>query len=781
MPHETPSQSAGPAPYRVLWDAAPWTGSHGEPRLHVGHLTTFARTRHPGQAVSTVPASPPRPAPTSPLLTVAARSIAAASGAALPDLLQERALRHYGEALRQYLAIRTGSLTRGARAFAQLLSHASDAPWSDDDVPARARLFRLAREVAERMGPPSGPTHLPWRAPRAPGLDAAALDALRAALSEEHAELLELRHARELPPDELAHVLDRPVERILEALGDAAGRAQGAVPACTVPLRDLLIEAFALEASRAPALMRAEERGLVPGDILGGRYAIHERVGTGAFGDVYRAQDTEVPGHVVALKLLHQPAWTEEARAAALRELHLIASVFHPSVVQFKDHGWHGDRLWFVMPWYEGETLEDRMARAPLDRGEARRIFEPLARALAAMHAAGIRHQDVKPDNIFLAKIPGFGGRNGHDQVLPVLLDLGVAAKEAEMVVAGTPTYFAPEVAAEFTHGSGRGPRVGPKADVFALALSLRNALEPRTQPDVPAGAVEAFIAERARTVPAMPEGRDLRFLEPTLRRWMSLDPDERPTADDLAEELAILTRPEERRRKLGATLRWAVPTALALAAIFGAVTFGLHTRAERQQMLAEQARRAQVGLQADLSVSKEQRRELEARVAQVRQQVQEGKWGRQRLAEELARARTQSDRTAEELAAVQARREKLAREVEERRRQLAEMEASLADSRRETAGVTKRAEQQARAAARLEAELADAQNRAGAIEAEAMALRTRVDAERAKSERLEREMTQALEARARAEIELRRLRQAQAAPERPAAEGSPDDVAGEG
>src|SRR5690606_26644794 len=156
------------------------------------------------------------------------------------------------------------------------------------------------------------------------------------------------------------------------------------------------------------------------------------------------AKDTEVPGHVVALKLLHQPACSADARQAALRELHHIAAVFHPSVVQFKDHGWHEGRLWFVMPWYEGETLESRLQRGSLSRAEARRIFEPLARALAAMHAVGIRHQDIKPDNIFLARVDGDGS------VLPVLIDLGVAAKEAEMVVAGTPTYFAPEVAAQF-------------------------------------------------------------------------------------------------------------------------------------------------------------------------------------------------------------------------------------------------------------------------------------------------------------------------------------------
>ena len=65
------------------------------------------------------------------------------------------------------------------------------------------------------------------------------------------------------------------------------------------------------------------------------------------------------------------------------------------------------------MPWYEGETLERGMTRAPLTRREARRIFEPLARALATMHASDLRHQDIKPDNIFLAKNPRLRRRRG--------------------------------------------------------------------------------------------------------------------------------------------------------------------------------------------------------------------------------------------------------------------------------------------------------------------------------------------------------------------------------
>ena len=73
-------------------------------------------------------------------------------------------------------------------------------------------------------------------------------------------------------------------------------------------------------------------------------------------------------------------------------------------------------KVWLTDPG--GRAI--RLQREPLSRAEALEIFLPLARALSAMHAAGVRHQDVKPENIFLARIPGFG----EDVVTPVLLDL---------------------------------------------------------------------------------------------------------------------------------------------------------------------------------------------------------------------------------------------------------------------------------------------------------------------------------------------------------------------
>jgi tRNA A-37 threonylcarbamoyl transferase component Bud32 len=175
---------------------------------------------------------------------------------------------------------------------------------------------------------------------------------------------------------------------------------------------------------------------------IGERFLIETPVGAGAQGEVYRAQDRNVRGHRVAIKIMRHPARTEDQRAAAMRELELLSAVHHPSVLHFLDYGWHDGRLWFAMPWLEGETLEEVL----LTRQEAKPVFEKLAAGLSALHAVGIRHQDLKPANVFLSKVTGY------DELQPQLLDLGVAVRSGELMAAGSLAYFAPEVAGSWPH-----------------------------------------------------------------------------------------------------------------------------------------------------------------------------------------------------------------------------------------------------------------------------------------------------------------------------------------
>lgn len=703
-------------------------------------------------------------------LTQAAASIALSQGQpqTIVDVLHGRAFRYYAEGLRQYLAIRTGSTERADHYLAKL--RAFVAKTNSDSlikVPGiRARLYRATRgyirNASRPLQPPSKEQldELPWRALPSAHMSVSPLNGLRFDLSAEESELLELRFARELGVQELAFVYGKtPVE--MESRLDAA-MAQAKVILDEHGIRDpdrfgrIIMEAFALEGR--PRTREDDHDDIEPlpnGTIVGGRYSIEARVGLGAFGDVYRAKDTEVPGHVVALKLLHQAAHSKSAKQASLRELRLIASVFHPSIVQFKDHGWFEERLWFVMPWYDGETLESRLQREPLSRAEALKIFQPLARALAAMHAAGVRHQDVKPENIFLARIPGFG----EDEVTPVLLDLGVAATEAEMVVAGTPTYFAPEVAAQFASVE-RKPIVSNKADVFALALSLRNALEPETQDDVAAGAVDTFIEQRSRETPKAPTKKSLKYLTPSFDRWLDRDADVRPTADELAEELTVLALPEERRQRVKTILRWTIPMALALLGASGAAVTVFYQQAEIERQEANRARLTASGLRQDLADTLEIAEQLELRYEQSR-------LTRTELAKRLARTDGKVANLRNQLKDEERRLARTRDKLEQNRQgkvvveqQLSETERDLSDTERRLTATLQKLTTEEDETRGLHRQLRREEERKLELRAELVALETRLEAEGTKTEELQSAVARAVAARSRAELEMEFLQE---------------------
>jgi serine/threonine protein kinase len=396
------------------------------------------------------------------------------------------------------------------------------------------------------------------------------------------------------------------------------------------------------DASHEPPLLEI-------GAVVGDRYQVECVLGAGTFAQVYRAKDSLVPDHSVSLKISRDPATDDQTVRAAMRELQLIASVFHPSVVQLKDHGWHENRLWFVMPLYRGETLATRLARGDLSRREAREIFEALAEALATLHATGVRHQDIKPDNIFLAQLDPESERR-----LPVLIDLGLAVKDAELVLAGTPTYLAPEVAARFAGVPDPAP-IGPKADVFALALTLRQALD-GSSPE-PVTSVDAFVSRRARVAPSAPTRRDLQDLKGCFERWLNISPDVRPTAEEFRRELSILTRKEERRSRRLVLARWLAPTTLAIVALFATTAMVLTREAEHQRteahherVRASQAQARAVSMHTNLEEEKGRRRVVENEFRNSRLSCGELEQRLIRAEQEIVRQQKAAEETAVEM-----------------------------------------------------------------------------------------------------------------------------------
>jgi hypothetical protein len=587
-----------------------------------------------------------------PALEYAARSIleSQALTGTVASVVQERAFDYHYRGLFQFAAIRVG-VEAATRLIAELEAEA-DSIFRDETRAAmspQAKLYRRLRERTQALRGirPTADAALWWK----PGSVSyrMGLMSVRQRLSNRTAEIAELCFARRLRANEIADVVELPVDSVESELAGAVARASqilGRRPESRDhTVEGALLEAFALDPSRIPPpRKRVKKPVLEAGSVLANRYEVEGLLGAGTFADVYRARDRDVTDHVVALKMLRRRSGDQRSVESALRELQLIASVFHPSVVQLKDHGWHEGHLWFVMPLYRGETLAMRLSRGPLSRREAREIFEPLSEALATMHRAGVRHQDVKPENVFLASLdPDAKSAHSQKRVLPVLLDLGVAAKDAELVLAGTPAYFAPEVAARFA-GIPDPPAVGPKADVFSLALTLCHALDPSLREHVAHDAVDAFVALRATSVPQLPESPLLSGLRVPFARWLSFSPDERPTAEELMRELSVLTQREEQRARRLSTLRWAAPTVLALLTTFVAVVFLLSREAARERLEARdararaaQAKERAASIYASFTVEEARRRELEADIARLEREYQTSRMTRDELASRLA------------------------------------------------------------------------------------------------------------------------------------------------
>jgi tetratricopeptide (TPR) repeat protein len=207
-----------------------------------------------------------------------------------------------------------------------------------------------------------------------------------------------------------------------------------------------------------------------------GPYEILAQIGAGGMGEVYRAADTRL-ARDVALKVI-APQWAKDrqVRLRFEREARAISSLSHPHVCMLHDIGEHGDLEYLVMEFVEGETLADRLLRAPLTVEEFLRYAAEISDALEAAHGHGIVHRDLKPSNVMITsrgsvKILDFG--------LAKLDDTNVVRNDATDVMTrpgtaiGTIRYMSPEQA------SG-DPTIGAPSDVFSLGIVLYEALTGR-------------------------------------------------------------------------------------------------------------------------------------------------------------------------------------------------------------------------------------------------------------------------------------------------------------
>lgn len=212
------------------------------------------------------------------------------------------------------------------------------------------------------------------------------------------------------------------------------------------------------------------------GATLAGRYELISLIGGGGMGVVWRAKQLTTD-KAVAIKFLRRD--DDAGVARFLREAKLVAQLTHPNIVQVFDlwetptEGSSDGTLFMVMELLEGESLGAYLRRArKLSCAETLQLVVPVGRALRFSHARGVVHRDLKPDNVFLSKIPDAAGvPDGTASTVVKVVDFGLAKAVAVTSAitkagsVGTPLYMAPEMV--------RGERVGVEADIWALGVIM--------------------------------------------------------------------------------------------------------------------------------------------------------------------------------------------------------------------------------------------------------------------------------------------------------------------
>jgi hypothetical protein len=271
-----------------------------------------------------------------------------------------------------------------------------------------------------------------------------------------------------------------------------------------------------------------------PGRLVAGRYRLQSQIGGGGMGAVWLARDERL-GRQVAIKQVLSPAGStqEEAdqqRQRALREGRIAARLSHPHAISVYDVALESGQPWLVMEYLPSRSLAEVLAEDGVLRGDlVAQIGAQVADALAATHAAGIVHRDVKPGNILI-------GEGGTVEGLVKITDFGISHASGDVTltqtgqITGTPAYLAPEVA--------QGHPMTAASDVFSLGATLYTSLEgkpPFGMEDNALGMLHRVAGGRI-----LPPSRAGELTKPLIR-ILAADPADRPTMPEVRDELASL------------------------------------------------------------------------------------------------------------------------------------------------------------------------------------------------------------------------------------------------
>jgi serine/threonine protein kinase len=321
---------------------------------------------------------------------------------------------------------------------------------------------------------------------------------------------------------------------------------------------------------------------LEPGEQVG-PYEVLAPLARGGMGEIYRARDTRLRREV-ALKLLPDAsAHDADSLRRFDRETHAVAALNHPNILAIHDSGTHRSIPYAVTELLQGETVEERLRTGPLNPQRAVEIACQIADGLAAAHARGIIHRDIKPDNIFVthegrAKILDFGIARIEHSLRPGddITSVGRRGSSSQFLV-GTAGYMSPEQI--------RGKTVDARTDIFSLGATFFEMLTGRRafSRDAPVETLGAVLHDdpkkhpEAEKIPEELRGFVFRCLEkdPADRYQsardllMDLRAHQAEITQGAAARVRFRSEPPWKHRRPRALLRAAIGMALFLAGLY--------------------------------------------------------------------------------------------------------------------------------------------------------------------------------------------------------------------
>ena len=264
--------------------------------------------------------------------------------------------------------------------------------------------------------------------------------------------------------------------------------------------------------------------------VLGDRYVLEEKIGSGGMAEVYLARD-KLLDRQVAVKILHETYRSDaEFIERFHREAKAAARLSHPNIVSIYDVGVEEEDHYIVMEYVQGNSLKDKLREeGALSISDAVRIAKDIASGLNHAHTNNLVHCDVKPHNILLTS-------DGHAKIA----DFGIARAITESTmtysgsVIGSVHYFSPEQA--------QGGTITPKSDVYSLGVVMYEMLTgklPFTGDNAVAVAMKHIDEEP--TPPSVLRGQIPPMFEAITIRAMSKAPENRPSAFDLIQSLSTI------------------------------------------------------------------------------------------------------------------------------------------------------------------------------------------------------------------------------------------------